>query len=114
MAKLPNETVKIVLMLQQRLLDIMDQATALGFNIFEQYGETEASLSDLQQLDNVKERADTYYSRFYNLLRRIAQSQPLADTAMLNLLQQSIEQAQATVEALEATIKEIKGDLNIL
>jgi hypothetical protein len=114
MAKLSNETIKIVLDLQQQLLTIIDQATALGFIIFEQYGETETSLSDLQQLDNVKERADTYYSRFYTLLRRIAESQPLADTAMLNLLQQSIEQAQATVEALEATIKEIKGDLNIL
>lgn len=78
MAQLPEETITTVLNLQRRLLTIIHEATATGYNIVERYGETEVTVSDLDQLDNVQERADTYHSRFYNLLRRIAESQPIA------------------------------------
>ena len=100
----------MVLELQQDLLVIIHQATAFQFMILENYGETEATLSDLEQLDNVQQRADTYYSRFSTLLRQIAASQPLATSATLTLLAQSIEDAQGTVFALQATIQEIKQD----
>ncbi|HEY9702251.1 MAG TPA: hypothetical protein V6C58_07380 [Allocoleopsis sp.] len=71
MAKLPNETIRTVLILQEQLLIIIDEAGALGFIILEKHGETETTLKDLVLLDNVKERANTYYSRFYTLLHRI-------------------------------------------
>lgn len=78
MAQLPEETITTVLNLQRRLLAIIDQAAAIDFLILEQYGETEATLIDLEQLQNIKERADTYYTRFYRLLRQIAQAQTLS------------------------------------
>lgn len=114
MAQLPEETITTVFNSQRRLLAILNQATATDFLILEQYGETEATLIDLEQLQNVKERADTYYLRFYRLLRQIAESQPLATSAMLDLLARSIEEAEATVVALAASIQEIKQDWNIL
>jgi lantibiotic modifying enzyme len=109
-AQLSKETQKIVLELQQNLLVIIHDATSFQFMILENYGETEATLSDLEQLDNVQQRADTYYSRFSTLLRQIAASQPSATSATLALLSRSIEDAQGTVFALKATIQEIKQD----
>jgi lantibiotic modifying enzyme len=109
-AQLSKETQKIVLELQQNLLVIIHESTSFQFMILENYGETEATLSDLEQLDNVQQRADTYYSRFSTLLRQIAASQPSATSATLALLSRSIEDAQGTVFALRATIQEIKQD----
>ena len=99
--------------MQRRLLAIINQSTATGFIVLEQYGETEITIIDLEQLQNARERAETYYSRFYTLLLRIAESQPLATTAMVDLLAHAIEEAQATAAASEATIQETKRDWNI-
>jgi hypothetical protein len=114
MAQLPNETTTTVLELQRRLLAIINRATATGMSIFERYGETETTLIELAQLQNVQERADIYYTRFYTLLRQIAGAQPFATTAMLELLASSIEDAAATADALEASTQEIKRDWDIL
>mgnify|MGYP006267151153 CR=1 FL=1 len=114
MAQLPEEITRTVLNLQRYLLAIIQEATATQFLILERYGETEITLTDLEQLDNVQQRADTYYSRFNTLLRQIAGSQPLAASATLELLSRSIEDAQSTVSALEATIQEIKKDWGLL
>jgi len=114
MANLPDTTITTVLDLQRRLLKIINEATAVGFIILEQYGETETTLLDLEQLQNSRERANTYYSRFYTLLLRIAESQPFATGAMLDLLARSIEEAQVTIDALEASVQESKTDWNIL
>ena len=100
--------------MQRRLLAIIHEATATQFLILERYGETEITLTDLEQLDNVQQRADTYYPRFNTLLRQIAGSQPLATSATIELLSRSIEDAQSTVSALEATVQEIKKDWSLL
>jgi lantibiotic modifying enzyme len=114
MAALPETTITTVLALQRRLLAIIDRATATEMLIFEQYGETERTLIDLEQLQNIQERADTYYSRFCILLRQIAQSQPFPTNAMLELLASSIEDAGDTSDALEASIQEIKQDWDVI
>jgi hypothetical protein len=114
MAQLPEETTTIVLELQRRLLGILHQATALSFLILERHGETEITLTDLEQLDNTRDRADAYYSRFFTILRRIAEAQPIADSAMLDLLMVAIAEAQVTIDALEATLAETKRDWTLL
>lgn len=113
MAELPAETITTVLNLQGRLLKIIHQAKATELAIAQQYGETEVTIIALNDLQNVEERADTYYSRFYTLLRQIARSQPFANAAMLELLYRSIDEAEATVDALEASIQEEKRNYNI-
>jgi hypothetical protein len=114
MAQLPEETTTVVLELQRRLLVIIHQATAISFLILKRYGETETTLTDLEQLDNTRERADTYYARFYTILRRLAEAQPIADSAMLDLLTVAIAEAQVTADALEATLAETTRDWNLL
>ena len=95
MAKLPDQTLTLVFNLQRRLLQRINEATATEAIIFEQFGEEETFLA-LQQLQNVRERATSSYSRLYTVLLRIAEFQPRATSAMLNLLTQLIEQTQAT------------------
>lgn len=109
MAKLPDETITTVFNLQQRLLERIDEATATGLNVFEQFGETAVTVSELEQLDNVRERTTSSYSRLHTLLLRIAESQPVATSATLNLLAQSIEQAQATDAAGKPLSKKLKA-----
>ena len=43
-----------------------------------------------------------------------ADAQPIASNAMLELLEQSIDEAQATIDASEATINEEKRNWDLL
>ena len=113
MAELPPEITITVLELQRQLLSIIHKTTANAFMLLESYGETEQTIVSLNDLDNIRERANTYYSRFYTLLLRIADSQPIASNAMLELLDRSIEEAQANIAASEATIREEKRNWNL-
>ena len=113
MAKLAQETMATILNLQARLLAGIDDASSAEFAIFQQYGEIEATATVLEQLQNATERLRNPYSRFYTLLLRISESQPTASSAMLNLLAQTIEQAEAYASAVEATIREAKRDFNL-
>lgn len=82
--------------------------------IFEQFGETEITIPALEQLQNARQRLTEPYSRLCTLLLRVAESQPTAPAVMLNLLAQTIEQAQAAVDASQASIREAKKDFDLL
>jgi hypothetical protein len=114
MALLPDDIMVRVLNLQRRLLEGIDAARAVEGAIFEIYGERETTATVLEQLQNATERLRNPYSRFYTLLLRIAEAQPIASSAMLNLLAQTIEQAEADVDAVEASIREAKRDFDLL
>lgn len=113
MAKLSDEIVTAVFNLQRQLLERIDEATATEFTIFEQFGETEAIIGEFEQLQNVRDRADSYYSRFSTALRRIYESQFVASTANLDLLARFIEEAKATADATAATVQEIRRDFDL-
>lgn len=113
MAKLPNQTLTTILTLQRRLLESIDEAKAAEFHLFEEFGETEETTPELEQLQNSAERLRNPYSRLYSLTLGIAEAQPTASTAMLNLLVQTIEEAQAATDAVDASIQEIKRSWNL-
>jgi uncharacterized protein YPO0396 len=113
MANLSEKITTNVLELQRQLLSVINEATATSYIILQTYGETETTLIALDDLDNARERANTYYSRLHTLLSRIAEAQPIASNAMLELLNRSIDEAQATIAATEATIREEKRGFNI-
>ena len=48
------------------------------YRILEIYGETETTIIALDDLDNARDRAYTYYSRLHNILGKIAECQPFA------------------------------------
>lgn len=74
MAKLPDETITSALNLQRRLLEGIDAASSAESAIFEQSGETDATATVLDQLQNSAERLREPYSRLYTLLLRIAEA----------------------------------------
>jgi hypothetical protein len=113
MADLPEETIVIIFTLQRRLLKIINEATRCAFMILEEYGELEATMPDLEILETVRERLTSYYTRIYRLLLQIFESQPMASSATLELLIQSIKQIQASADAGEATVSEVKRDWNL-
>jgi len=75
MAKLPDETITSALNLQRRLLEGIDAAKAAESAIFEQSGETDATATVLDQLQNSAERLrglTLVYTRCYCGLLRLS------------------------------------------
>jgi hypothetical protein len=113
MAKLPETTTTTINTLKQQSLDIVDQATAAEFTVFELFGETDATLSYLDEMKNVAEEAAASFSQL-SIQLNITQAQPTASSDMLDLLAQVIERTQARIPALERSVQEIKMEWNLL
>ncbi len=113
MAKLPDQTLNNIFYLQLRLVELIDEAKATEFDLFERFGENEATLPELDQMQSSVERLRMPYSRLHTLALGIAEYQPIATDAMLNLLAQTIEQTEALIGAVEASISETKQNWNL-
>jgi hypothetical protein len=109
-AKISRETLDLVLSLMGRLLILVDTASATELSIFNLYGEVSEVIYVLEQLQNIKERGVYAYTRLSTLLLKISEFQPLATAALLEMLTKATEQAQATLDAGEATIREAQED----
>ena len=110
MAEIPPETIAKILELIGRLSTLIDRASAAELAIFNTYGETEEVADVLEQLDNTKERGEVAYTRLTGLLLKVSRFQPSAPIAMVEMLAQSIETAEAIVDAGEAILKEATID----
>jgi hypothetical protein len=113
MAKLSSEILTKIFELEKQLIEGIDEVAATEAIIFELYGETSFTLPVLEQLQNLKERLNRPYSRLSILLPRIAEYQPTAPTDVLDLLNRSIDQAQAAPDASIASVKELKSDFDL-
>lgn len=113
MAEISKETIEKILDLIGRLSTLIDAASFIELSIFNVYGETEEMIYVLEQLQNTKERGISSYSRLSTLLLKVSEVQPSAPIVMLEMLIKAIEQAQATVDAGEATVKEARNDWSI-
>lgn len=113
MAKLPEQLILSILNLQRQLIEGIDAAAALETLLFQQFGETEETASDLEQIQNIKQRFTAPYGRLHNLLLRIAEFQPIAPDAMLDLLAQTLKNGQAAIDAGQASLQEIRRDWNL-
>lgn len=105
MALLPEKTTETINSLKQQSLDIVEQATAAEFTLFELFGETEATIPYLDEAKNVAEEAASSFSQLSNLQLNIAQAQPTALFDMLELLYQVIERTQARIPALKRSVQ---------
>lgn len=114
MADLPEKIIVVIFTLQRRLLKIINESTRFSFIIFDRFGETEETRPELDELQNIRERATSYYIKIYRLLLQVFESQPITTSATLDLLAQSITQTQAIADAGEASSREIKRNWNLL
>jgi hypothetical protein len=112
-AEISKQTIEKILDLIGRLSTLIDAASSTELSIFNAYGETEKMVYVLEQLQNTKERGISSYSRLSTLLLKVSEVQPSAPVVMLEMLIKAIEQAQATVDAGEATVKEARNDWSI-
>jgi hypothetical protein len=111
-AKLPDSVLTNIFTLQRRVIECIDATTATEFRILEQQGETAETLPELEELQSIKERLLSPYSRLHNLLLKASESQPVASNDVLNLLYRSIETGEVTVDASIASLQEIQRNWN--
>lgn len=113
MAKLTELTLNAIFELLRQLIPQIDAAADTELKLFDRFGETEETLIELEELQNIRERLRNPYSRLSALLLQIAEYQPIAPTATLDLLIQTISLGQANVDAAAANIQEIKKSWNL-
>jgi len=113
MAELADETVNIAFNLQRLFLKHVDSATAMEAALFERFGETEDTILELEQLQNIRERGTAFYARLHVLLLRIAEAQPVATYATLDLVARTIEEGQATDAAIAASLQETRRNWSL-
>lgn len=110
MAELTEETLSIAFNLQKRLLQITNQASSLGFRIWEQFGETDATIADLDLLQNVTEQARANYTRLTKQLFEIAVSRSKSNLMTMNSLSHYCHSVETHISDLEATIAQVKSN----
>lgn len=114
MAKLPEEITETIWLLKRQSLDIVEEAMATEFILFDSFGETEETLSYLDEIKAVGESATSFYSRLSHIHLQIIQSQPQASNDLLRLLYQTIEMTSARLPALKRSVQEVKQEWNLL
>ena len=108
MAKLSDPVLTNIFTLQRQIIECIDETTAMEFKILEQAGETDETLSELEELQSIRERLLSPYSRLHILVLKAAEAQPVASNDVLNLLYRSIQSGDATLDASIASLQEIQ------
>ncbi len=114
MAKFPEETIELIWQLKRQSLEIVDEATAVEFRLFELFGETEETISHLEEMKNVADEAISSFTQLSTFQIQVAQTQPIASADMLNLIARIIPRTQARIPALKRSIQEVKIEWDLL
>lgn len=113
MAKLWSETTEVINRLKQESLEIVDKSTALELKLFEQFGESEQTLSYMDEMKNVSEQAIASFSQLSSLQLQASYTQPDLPVDILQILDKAIERTQARIPAWERSIEEVKIEWNL-
>lgn len=108
MAKLSEELLNIIFTLHRQLAEQIEIASAIEWQLLEKYGETEETITELNELYSVREKLTERFTGLNNILLRILEIQPVAPKAILDSLMQTIARTQATLDAADASIKEVE------
>jgi hypothetical protein len=95
MATLSPETLTRIFNLLRKIAEEIEIAGATEWILFETYGENQRTINELDELQNVKERLNQSYSRLNTLTLRVLEAQPIASDAMVDLLNQAINNGLA-------------------
>lgn len=99
--------------MKQQLADIIENARAAEFALFNTFGETERTIVYLDALQSVAEQATERFSRFLSLQIRVFNVQPHVPGNMLELVMRLIASTEARLPALEQSIQEIRTEWKI-
>jgi hypothetical protein len=110
MAKISSELMSDLASLQQLLLESVNEAKLSEYLLLENFGETDNTISSLDELTVIALQASELYTQISRLLLQISEIQPAITPAMLELLSERVSTIENRVPALQQSIKEIKLD----
>lgn len=110
MAKLPSDILETIFNLLRQLSELVDLATGTEYLLFDRFGETEETISSLDELKGIAVETASRYSQLSTLRLRIAENQPSLSNDMLRSLERTINQNQLRIPAMERSIEEIKNE----
>ena len=110
MAKISAELMSSLVNLQHSLLASVNEAKLAEYLLLNSFGETDETISSLDELTTISLQAGDLYSQISRLLLQISEIQPAITPAMLKLLSERVSTIKNRVPALEQSIKEIKLD----
>lgn len=110
MARISAELMNNLVSLQRSLLENVNEAKLAEYLLLDSRGETDETISSLDELTAIALQAADLYSQISRLLLQISEIQPAITPAMLELLSERVSTIENRVPALEQSIKEIKLD----
>lgn len=114
MAKISAELMNTLVNLQQLLLESIDDAKLSEYLLLKRLGETDETISSLDELTAIALQAGDLYTQLSRLLMQISEIQPVITPAILELLSERVAAIENRVPALQQSIKEIKSDWGLL
>lgn len=114
MAKFSPTLLNTLVDLQQLLLESVNEAKLSEYLLLERFGETNETISTLDELTAIAQQSADLYTQISRLLLQISEIQPAITPAMLKLLTERVETIESRVPALSQSIKEIKSDWGLL
>jgi hypothetical protein len=112
--KIPDPLKQQIFDLQGQLLDLIDNAATTERKLFENYGETEQTLGDLDSLAGIREQAEGIYQGLNTLALRVVQADPRDATVTMNLLLQVYERGDERIAPLTRSVEEIRNTWELL
>lgn len=113
MARISAELMSNLASLQRSLLESVNEAKLAEYLLLNSVGETEETISSLDELTAIALQAGDLYNQISRLLLQISEIQPAITPAMLDLLSEGVSSIKNRVPALEQSIKEIKLDWDL-
>lgn len=113
MAEIPQENINRIVQNYQGLINIVNLAMSAEYKLFAQYGETEATINDLNALSNVATSATDSFKRLNAITIRIATIQPQTDVATANMLLETIIFNEARIPAWLRSIEEVVNNWSL-
>ncbi len=110
MARISAELMNNLVSLQQSLLENVNEAKLAEYLLLDSCGETDETISSLDELTAIALQAADLYSQISRLLLQISEIQPAITPAMLELLSERVDTIENRIPALEQSIKEIQLD----
>lgn len=114
MAKFSSKLLNTLVDLQQSLLESVNEAKLSEYLLLERFGETNETISTLDELTAIAQQSADLYTQISRLLLQISEIQPAITPAMLELLTERVKTIESRVPALSQSIKEIKSDWGLL
>ncbi|MEM8721149.1 MAG: hypothetical protein AAGE84_17930 [Cyanobacteria bacterium P01_G01_bin.39] len=110
MAKISAELMNNLVNMQKSLLESVNEAKLAEYLLLENFGETDETISSLDELTAIALQAAELHNQISRLLLQISEIQPVITPAMLKLLSERVSTVKNRVPALEQSVEEIKLD----